>query len=389
MFKLIEKNNVVFTTLVYFVIVLLISFSDYFIYTNVFHLNQADFFNYFLPTISPNSSQDIFIVFLFIPLLFIGIFVLFYKIQYDFYKKEEIRNYFYHTDNCMYGVKVLSYICVGLIGGDYFIYGLITYLSKNFNLNVIFFLIELFLLFMIINLILYRTLLSIDVLAKKYAKDNKNIKLYVWLFFIGVIVIKGLLISWLLHDLFFAEYLNLSIFFLIIVFLVSHKNDTKEIVQNSLWHMGSIVFIFSIMFWMFFYNFEEASRRPYEKRSFWEKNNNANLFSTNFSFLFNPLKISQFNDIQDYKKISNENRINSLLESKQFSREVELDVNNSIKYLKNDFNNTKRKMFFLPNSDRRLLFIQDNNKTVTVFHIKENNDSSVKLVDIGYIKLQN
>lgn len=75
-----------------FSIISILLIIDYFIFTDVLHLNQAFFFNNLLGVIA--QEQPILLIFVILPTLFTSlIFILLYKIQFDYLNKLFNDNY--------------------------------------------------------------------------------------------------------------------------------------------------------------------------------------------------------------------------------------------------------------------------------------------------------
>lgn len=384
---------------------------DYFIYTDVFHLNQADFFNY---TYSNILSQQFFVIFILLPFILIGIIFSIFRIEYIILQKIDFKNYFIFRDN-----NIFVLITVGLISGAIAFYGegLVFFLLddaylylKKFNIQADAFTFFIFLnvLFFLVNIITLYLLVSVSsVLPMIFLKFQSIKQTTIFACILGSFIGLKLAIYPIIA-LIFPQYnfdssqklfilLNIIIFTVLAVLYISNKNinknnsffDVKKKEELQIINKLILVIILVLDATFVFYNIGKVYRSPYEDLLFWQKNiYNNSLSIFNLSLFMSPLRMSQFNDIKNLETMLQHEYFLDFIENKQIPQSNLADINTTLNHLIHK-NGKKEKIFFLPNGDRKLLFIQDNNQTITILHVKDNNSSSAKLVDIGYIELKN
>jgi len=396
---------------IYSAFFILILIFDYLIYTDVFNLNHADFINYFLINI---LSQQLLIVFIILPFAVTGLLMLIYMIQYKFFKKQKIKDYLASKKILFRVWKYFFYFTISFLGEILFFVVFIkflTFLKVDVDINILTFIVAFFFIVTIINFATFRLLTSfVSRMTDKILFMYKEYNFYVLLaiFFVAklllLIFFYQKIYTYLKIDININLYilLNLVLFMYTIVIFISYQfpinnENTKVSDINFLFFTIAILFVGASTTW-FFKQTEELYKAPYNKYSFWSKAIFYNGYiGTNLSMSFNPIKITSYHDVKNIKNIFKDQNISAFLQHKEINITTANDINNTINFLMSNNEIESKKVFYLPNGDRKLLFVlpHDNNSsdinktiTVTVLHIKEDNNSS-SLIDIGYINSQN
>jgi len=409
-----SKNFLVFIKeygkFIYSAFFILIMIFDYLIYTDVFNLNHADFINYFLINI---LSQQLLIVFIILPFAITGLLMLVYMIQYKFFKRQKIKDYI-TSEKMLFRVwKYFFYFAISFLGEILFFVAFIkflTFLKINIDINILTFTVAFFFIVTIINFSTFRLLTSfVRRLTDKIFFMNEEYNLYVLLAIFFVIKLLLLIFFYPIIykyskiDININLYilLNLILFMYTIVIFISYqfpanKENIKPTDINFLF-FAIVMLVMGISTTWFFKQTEELYKAPYNKYSFWSKAIFYNGYiSTNLSMSFNPMKITSYHDVKNIKNLFKDQNISVFLQGKEINTTIANDINNTINFLISNSEIESKKIFYLPNGDRKLLFVlphdinsSDLNKTITltVLHIKEDSKSS-SLIDIGYINSQ-
>jgi len=384
-----------FSLIIISVLAILLMF-DYFIFTNVLHLNQAYFFNNLLGIIA--QEQPILLIFVFLPILFIVlIFGLLYKIQFDFLNHffEDSYRFAYkifNSRNIISKILIVIFSIIFIIYGDILVFLTIEFLyslleDTDFKMTTLTFLVTLYLLYVIYNvLVLFLISLISSKLIIKFKTHN------VISFFLGFLVglklgaypllqfipylkdleLKNFLIFILLN---FAFFLPTAIIVITKKFNKNFNSSKKESKLNN--YIGKFIsfIILSIGINIFFFNLNKLHEEPYVKKEFWNTIPTNSLSQGNFSLLLSPLKIVSDDEmIIDLKKIK-ENII------KKFGSKEKSLENIFVKDVK---------YFYIPYQNYRIIFIQDKNDTTTILtaYVFFEKDTLVKILDVGFIKLK-
>jgi hypothetical protein len=369
---------------------------DYFIFTDVLHLNQAYFFNNLLGIIA--QEQPILLIFVFLPILFIVLtFGLLYKIQFDFLNHFFEDSYrlaykIFNSRNIISKILIVVFSILFIIYGDILVFFAIESLSGLFEdtsleMTTLAFLFTLYLLYVIYNVsVLFLISLISSRLIIKFKTHN------VISFFLGFLVglklaaypllqfipylrdleLKSFLIFILLN---FAFFLPTAIIVIAKKFSKNYNLSKKEGKFNN--YIGKFIFLIILFIGIniYFLNLNKLHKEPYIKKEFWSKIPTNSLSQGNFSLLLSPLKIISDNEMTiDLNKIK-ENIIKKFaLKEKAFENVFVKDV----------------KYFYIPYQNYRIIFIQDKNDSTTIltaFGLFEK-DTLVKILDVGFIKLK-
>lgn len=400
--KLDEKKSIIkyidfiknYFSLISFSILAILLIFDYFIFTDVLNLNQAYFFNNLLGVIA--QEQPILLIFVLLPILFtLLIFIILYKIQFDYLNKSFKDNY----KNCYnlfnknkFKAIFIFFSILIILFGD-----IVVFLIMNFIFNILEdtpfkmtafpFLFTTYFLFLIYNSIVFYLIL---ILCSNFILKFKNIFLIsVFLgFFIGLklgiypffqfipylkeIPIKSFAIFILFNLIFFIP----AIISILGENFKEKKEIEKKIKKNKLGTLlGKFLLIVLIVFSISFYsyNLNKIYHEPYSTKKFWDKLPQNSLFNSNISLLISPLKILK----------DTENEMNIKIEDikKKFIKKFD-DKNLNEKF------NSNLNYFYLPFKDYRIIFIQDANENIilTAYTLFKD-DKLVKILDVGFIDL--
>ncbi|WP_419763962.1 MAG: hypothetical protein ACNI28_09210 [Arcobacter sp.] len=369
---------------------------DYFIFTDVLHLNQAYFFNNLLSIIA--QEQPILLIFVILPILFIVlIFGLLYKIQFDFLNHFFEDSYpiaykIFNSKNIIYKIFIVIFSIIFIIYGDILVFFTIEFLHSlledtDFKMTTLAFLFTLYLLYVIYNvLVLFLISLISSRLIIKFKTHN------VISFFLGFLVglklvaypllqfvpylkdleLKSFLIFILLN---FAFFLPTAIIVIAKKFNKNFNSSKKESNLNN--YIGKFIFLIILLIGIniFFFNLNKLHEEPYTKKEFWKKIPINSLSQGNFSLLLSPLKIVSDNEmIIDLNKIKEDIIKKFALKEKAFENIFVKDI----------------KYFYIPYQNYRIIFIQDKNDTTTILtaYAFFEKDTLVKILDVGFIKLK-
>jgi hypothetical protein len=381
-FAFIKENS----TFLYTAFVMTLLMFDYYIYTDVFHLHQSDFFNDFLPNM---LLGQLFIVFIVFPLVIIGIILFIFKLEYNFFDKYEIKNYFKMKGIALFiGIGFLSGLAIFNDIIVYYIIEGIFNICENLKIscNTASFLITLNLLYFFFNWVTLLLLSSITALSLEKLHFSKKISShYIFSFFLGIFVSFKIvflpIFSYLVPALSIPNnfkifiILNLCIFIALGFMFAGNKglkDDNNDDGANTnskyqIFLVSTTVIITIVTSIVFFNNLEKLYKRPYQELSFWNKKVDQNgLSKVNISLLLNPLKIRKEEISIDIELIPKE--------------KIPKSINQDI------FFKHKNNTFYLPNGNKKLVFLQsiDDNKTILILYASKN---ATDIIDVGYIDL--
>lgn len=364
----------------------LLILSDYSIFTSVFNMNHASFFNFFL--FNTFSSQS-FIIFVLLPIVFVTILLISVKIQYSVFKKLKIINYFLTSKQWIVYVSLVVMTIIILLE-DVVVFYLLDLINYFSHLNTFFFFVFMTILYGFLNLLTVIYIFSLLSIFKNSPYTRATI-------IIGLIILKTLVMFFIgthvatLAFLFPISIIN-SAFFLFVFSSLFDDEDTDEEdkkqtnFKRTIFKMGSLFIL--IPFILFTLNFlfnglVEKSYESYKQLKFWDTLQNNTLSKTNFTLLFNPLKIMHHYDSISFAPQNFAPFANNLSEAHHIKAYNFFDKQKD----KITLNPSKEKeVFSLPVGDNSLLFIHslDNNKTILVLSITDKK----KIFDMGYIELE-
>lgn len=369
---------------------------DYFIFTDILHLNQAYFFNNLLDIIA--QEQPILLIFIILPILFIVlIFGLLYKIQFDFLNHFFEDSYrltykIFSSKNAIFKIFIVVFSVIFIIYGDILVFFTIEFLHSlfedtPFKMTTLAFLFSLYLLYVIYNVIVLFLIFLISSKLTIQFKTHNVISV-----FLGFLVSLKLGAYPLLQYIPYLKDLELKNFLIFILFNIAFflptaiiviakkfsKNfdsSKKESKLNN--YIGKFIFLILLLIGIniYFFNLNKLHEEPYTKKEFWEKIPTNSLTQGNFSLLLSPLKIVSDDEmIIDLNKIK-ENIIKKFaLKEKAFENIFRKDL----------------KYFYIPYQNYRIIFIQDKNDSTTILTAYGffEKDTLVKILDVGFIKLK-
>lgn len=381
--------------LITFSLLAILLINDYFIFTDVFNLNQAYFFNNLLGVIA--QEQPIFMIFIFIPVLFIVfVLIILYKIQFIFlsYFFDEVYASSYrkfNNNNILIKTFLVAISIAIIIYGDLAVYQVVIFIydmfeNTQFKMTILSFLSTTYLVYLIYNSIIFILILFLSANFIIKLKSPTIITFYLG-FFIGLKLIAYPLLQFIpyLKNIqlgSFGFFILLNFAFLIpsviIVVVNKFKFKNNSIIEKKnkiyLYISKSITFVI-ILFGinLYFYNLNSIYQKPYNEAKFWTKivSSNSLIQSTNISLLLSPLKIVHDNQI-NIDLVELKDKINKKFTSNEIEKKEIVFKN--LNY------------YYIPFKNYRLVFLQNKiNKIVLTVYGKFKDDRLVKTLDVGYI----
>lgn len=155
------KTNIMSLYSIFFMILLIL---DYLIYVNVFHLNQAFFFNDLLKDIASTQYLMLFILF---PMFIFGFFLSLLKIEYDILKKinDNKSNLNFEKYKSIFFV---IFVIIFIFFSEWICFTVLDYLLEKFKIyfNQLHFVGFLYLIFLFVNILTMKSLYFIQYFVK-------------------------------------------------------------------------------------------------------------------------------------------------------------------------------------------------------------------------------
>lgn len=384
-----------------FSIISILLIIDYFIFTDVLHLNQAYFFNNLLGVIA--QEQPILLIFVILPTLFTSlIFILLYKIQFDYLNKlfnDNYKNSYTKFNKIKFKIFFIFFSILIILFGDIIIFFIVNFIfnileGTSFEMTVFPFIFTTYTLFVIYNLIIFYLIL---IISSPLIIKFKNIfliqyfiviifvlKLFIYPFFQFIPYLKEIPIkSFTIFILF-----NLIFFILATANIIRENYKVKRNIKqdknkkNNFYTLlkKAIILLFIIFcINIYFFNLNKIYHEPYTKKDFWNKLSQNNLFNSNISLLMSPLKILKDTE-KGIKKGTEKEKVIKNIKEKFIQKFASINLD---KKFSSDLN-----YFYLPFKDFSIIFIQDKNENImlTAYALFKE-DKVVKILDVGYIDL--
>jgi len=366
-----------YSLLIYLSALTIFIINDYYVFTEVFGLHQSLFLNYALLEI---VKEQWLIVFILLPIT-IGLLIAFlFKYQVDTLK--EIDGKHLATNNNW----LLLIFLLDILLGDILIFKILEFIVDYLKIySLLLFSSVLYLLYFFLNICSYTWILNIInvnlIFNFNLGKLGKLKKFYsaLFLFVILKILIYTLFFSFLKLFKFFI-YINLiwfsgaALFISVKRYKASDSTDQKEI-KFSIKERYAFIFITMIGMLLFLYNTDQILRMPYENRSFWANSVYVNdITKSNFSVLFNPLKIS----------------IDPLISNQKAKDLAKYLKKRHLKKIQFELTNRSVNIFYLPIGEYKIVFLvpknilKDAKYVIVLFTDREYKT----FFDIGKIHLQ-
>lgn len=356
----------------YTIFIVFLIICDYWIFTNVFNLNQAYFFNSIISNI---INEQFIIIFILLPIFIVGLVLFLYIIKYEYFKKFEVKNYYFKSKSPILNtIKFIFYLLLLCIV-DIVIYCFVDKLERFFeDINVIIFLLLIYFVYFWIN---FLTLLYLYSITSVINKNLQKIKVSVLIILSLFVLFKYYLLSTMKIDLDDFEYFimfNVFIFILLNVYIRLNQSDKDQLNSNndSPFVISVLTLFFSIVL---VDNLEQLQYSQYTDKEYWEKSVYKNSLSKfNVSLFLNSLKVTKSYDNTKINNLFKKDILKEILKTKDI--EIELE-----EYFVSDID-----IFYLPKGKNQFVFIykKENNKVLVLY---VSNDYQ-KLHDIGYIKLK-
>lgn len=387
-----------------FILVSIIALSlivDYFIFTDVLHLNQAYFFNDLLSVVA--QEQPLILIFVMLPiLLFILISGFLYKFQFDisnyFFNETYRRSYTWFRSFHFLARFIIGTIFVLIIiYGDLLIFKVIVYIneifhSTPFEMTFSSFLLTLSFLYIIYNAV---TISLIVLLSSYFIIKYKTFMVSSFLLgcFISMKLVAYFLMQFIPYlkelDLYGFELLILLNFALItpsFVYIIGkhefniqkERKTSKEKFSKPKHHMAMVGWLlFSIISLnLGILQLHNIYKAPYNTQEFWDDIPKNSLVRFNFAILINSLKVVAVNE--DKNKFEVDLDLIKTKAKTKFGEEIEV----------NTFTKEPR-YFYIPYSDYRIVFIQDNvNNLMLTTYGKFSENKQISIIDVGYIEIE-